>query len=186
MITGQELKSGNKVIYEWDPYEIVNSEHLKVAQGKGLSKVSMRNLKTGNMLSGQTFREVDKFEEADITVSSYDYLYNDGDNFYFMNQANFEQVQIPTITVGDAKDFLMEGDKVKLMEWEGTPINIQLEPSVTLEVIETPPGEKWDSTANNKKPATLSTGLTIQVPLFIGQWEKIRVDTREYTYLWRA
>lgn len=169
MVTGQELKSGNKIIFQGDPYEIVNAEHLKVAMGKGLSKVSMRNLKTGNMLSGQTFREVDKFEEADVSISSYDYLYSDGDFFYFMNLATYDQVQIPADVVGDAKYFLVEGEKVKLVEWEGNPININIEPSVTLKVIETPPGEKGDSTSNNKKPATLSTGLSIQVPLFINE-----------------
>lgn len=186
MLTGQELKTGNKIIFQWEPYEITNSEHLKVAMGKWLSKVSMRNLKTGNSLSGQTFREVDKFDEADITTSSYDYLYSDGDNFYFMSQSTFEQVGIPVDVVGDSKYFLVEWDKVKLVEWEGNPINIQIEPSVTLEVVDTPPGEKGDSTTNNKKPAILSTWLSVQVPLFIENGEKIRVDTREYTYLGRA
>ncbi len=186
MITWQELKVGNKVIFQGDPYEIISADHLKVAMGKGLTKVSMKNLKTGSMLSGQTFREVDKFDEADITTSSYDYLYKDEDNFYFMNQATFEQIQMSVAVVWDSKYFLVEGDKVKLVEWEGMPINIQMEPSVTLEIIDTPPGEKGDSASNNKKPATLSTGLTIQVPLFIEKGEKIRVDTREYVYLGRA
>ena len=186
MITGQELKTGNKVIFQNEPYEIVTAEHLKVAMGKGLTKVSMRNLKSGNMLSGQTFREVDKFDEADITTSSYDYLYHDEDNFYFMNLATYEQIQMSADVVGDSKYFLVESEKVKLMEWEGNPINIQLEASVTLEIVDTPPGEKGDSTSNNKKPATLSTGLTLPVPLFIEKWEKIRVDTREKVYLGRA
>lgn len=186
MLTGQELKVGHKVIYEGAPYEILDCQHLKVAQGKGLSKVIMKNLITGAQLSNQTFREVDKFDEADISTSSYDYLYNDGSEYIFMNTTTYEQVGLKQAQIWDAKYFLSDGDKVMLQEWNGTPINVKLEPSVNLKVTDTPPGERGNTATGGKKPATLHTGLEIQVPLFINIGDVVRVDTREHIYLGRA
>ncbi len=186
MITWQELKVGNKVIYEGVPYEILDCQHLKVAQGKGLSKVIMKNLITGVQLSNQTFREVDKFDEADISTSSYDYLYNDGTSYNFMNTSSYEQVVLTEAQVWDAKYFLSDGDKVMLQEWNGVPINVKIEASVNLKVVDTPPGERGNTATWGKKPATLHTGLEIQVPLFVNIGDMVRVDTREHTYLGRA
>lgn len=186
MLTGQELKTGHKVIYEGVPYEIVDSQHLKVAQWKGLSKVVMKNLITGAQLSNQTFREVDKFEEADISTATYDYLYNDGTNYNFMNTSNYEQVILTEAQVWDAKYFLSDGDKVLLQEWNGIPINVKLDASANLKVTDTPPWERGNTATWGKKPATLHTGLEIQVPLFINIGDMVRVDTREHMYLGRA
>ncbi|MDD4151387.1 MAG: elongation factor P [Candidatus Gracilibacteria bacterium] len=186
MLSGSDLKPGKKIIYEGIPHEITAYEHLKVAMGKGLEKVSMRNLVTGNMLSNMTFREVDKFEEADVSSANYEYLYSDGSEYFFMNKDTYDQVSLTDKVVGDAKLFLTEGDKVVLQEYNGLPINITLEPSVTLEVIDTPPGEKGNTATGGKKPATLSTGLVVQVPLFMAIGDKVKVDTREKSYLGRA
>lgn len=186
MISGSELKNGKKIIYEGVPHEVTSSEHLKVAMGKWMEKITLRNLVTWNSLSGLTFREVDKFEEAEVSSSNYEYLYSDGTEYFFMNKETYDQVSLSEKVVGTAKLFLTEWDKVVLQEYNGLPINITLEPSVTLEVTDTPPGEKGNTATGWKKPATLSTGLVIQVPLFVAIWDKVKVDTKEKSYLWRA
>jgi len=186
MLFWTELKVWHKVIFEWAPHEIITSEHLKVAMGKGLSKVSMKNLMTWNMLSGQTFREVDKFEEAEISVNNYDYLYNDSEWYHFMNRETYEQVALSKKTMWWAELFLNEGDKVMLQEFNGEPINVRLDATAILEVIETPPGEKWNTATWGKKPATLSTGLVVQVPLFINVWDKLKIGTVDKSYQSRA
>lgn len=186
MISWSELKNWKKIIFEWVPHEVTSSEHLKVAMGKWMEKVTLRNLVTWNVLSGLTFREVDKFEEAEVTSSNYEYLYSDGTEYFFMNKETYDQVSLTDKVVWEAKLFLTEWDKVILQEYNWAPINITLEPSATLEVVDTPPGEKWNTATGWKKPATLSTGLVVQVPLFIAVWEKVRVDTREKVYLGRA
>ncbi len=186
MLFWTELKVGHKVIFEWSPYEITSSEHLKVAMWKGLSKVTMKNLVTWNVLSWKTFREVDKFEEADVSTSSYDFLYSEWDDYYFMNRETYEQVSLTKKALDWAELYLRDWDKVLLQEFNGEPINIKLDPAVVLEVIDTPPGEKWDTATWGKKPATLSTWLVVQVPLFIWIWEKLRIDTRTGSYLSRA
>lgn len=186
MLSWSDLKPGKKIIYEGIPHEITAYEHLKVAMWKWLEKVSMRNLVTWNMLSNMTFREVDKFEEADVSSANYEYLYSDWSEYFFMNKDTYDQVSLTDKVVWDAKLFLTEWDKVVLQEYNWLPINITLEPSVTLEVIDTPPGEKWNTATGWKKPATLSTWLVVQVPLFMAIWDKVKVDTREKSYLWRA
>jgi elongation factor P len=103
-----------------------------------------------------------------------------------MDTSSFDSYFINADVIGDKKYFLVEWDKTTVMFWDGNPINVQIEASVILEVVDTPPGEKWNSASNNLKPATLNTGLEIKVPLFITQGEKIRVDSRTYDYLGRA
>jgi len=143
MLSWTDLKPWKKIIFEWEPYEIIAYEHLKVAMWKWLEKVSLKNLITWNVLSNKTFREVDKFEEADVSSASYEYLYSDNVEYYFMNLETYDQVSINKKVLWDSILFLKEWDKVILQEFKWKPINIKLEPSVTLEVIDTPPWEKW-------------------------------------------
>jgi elongation factor P len=167
------------------PYECI-SYSQKVMWRWG----SIINVKAKNLLSwatiNKTFSDHDNFEPADITVNNYDYLYNDWENFYFMNNETFEQVEIKKDSLGWAEDFLVDWQKVLLQEFNGQPINVQLEPNVVLEVIDTPPWEKGDTATWGKKPATLETGLVIQVPLFVKPWDKLKVDTRTKEYVSRA
>ncbi|MCT4617434.1 MAG: elongation factor P [Candidatus Gracilibacteria bacterium] len=185
MYGATELKPGRKIIFENAPYEILKYDQHVMGRGSSVINVKMKNLLTGAIVP-KSFGDSDKFEEADVFKSAYEYLYEDGENYYFMNQKNYEQVFINSEAVGDAKFFLVEGGKVVLQEYNGNPINIELEPSVELEVMETPPGEKGDTATGGKKPATLSTGLVVQVPLFIGIGDIIKVDTRDKSYLSRA
>lgn len=185
MYWGNDLKVWRKFIINWEPYEVVNYAQKVMWRWWSIINIKAKNLISWSTISN-TFSDKDSFEVADISTQSYDYLYNDWENYYFMNQATFEQVSLNKESLYGAELFLNEWDKVMLQEFNQKPINISLEPSVELEVINTPPWEKWDTATWWKKPADLSTGLTIQVPLFINIWDKIKVDTRTKEYLWRV
>ena len=151
---------------------------------------SIINIKAKNLLTWsnipKTFSDHDKFEPADIITNNYDYLYNDGTDYYFMNTENYDQVSLPKEALSWSEFFLNDGDKVRLQEYNGEPINVSLEPTCILEVTETPPWEKGDTATGWKKPATMTTWLVIQVPLFIKVWDKLKIDTRTREYQSRA
>ena len=184
-MSAEDFKVGKKLVIDWVPYEITKFEHVKVARWWAVEKLVLVNLITGNSIT-RTLRESDKVEKANITHANAEFLYQDDEWYNFMNTDNFEQICLDETVVWEKKYFLVEWDKVILMEFEWKPINVDIEPSVTLEVIETPPGERWDTATWGKKPATLSTWLKVQVPLFVKNWDKIKVDTRTYEYLSRA
>ena len=185
MYSATELKPGRKIIFEDFPYEILKYDQHVMWRGSSVINVKMKNLITWAIFP-KSFWDSDKFEEADVVKTPYEYLYEDGENHYFMNIATYDQVFINAESVGDNKYFLVEGERVTLQEFNWNPINIELEPSAILEVIETPPGEKWDTATGGKKPATMNTGLVIQVPLFINIWDKLKIDTRDKSYISRA
>ncbi len=150
-----------------------------------MERCTVKNLLTGKVVP-KTFRESDVVETANVVYFSSEYTYQDGDGYHFMNKETYDDVVISAENIGDAKNFLVEGATVKVMEWNGNPVNIELPPSVALEVVETPPGEKGNSVNNNLKPATLSTGLEVKIPLFINEGEMILVDTRTNSYMSKA
>lgn len=181
----EDVKVGKKILIDGAPFEVLKAEHLKVAMGKGMEKCTLRNLLTGKVIP-KTFREVDTVEEANIRYFSSEYTYHDGEGYHFMNTETYDEVILSDEQIGDNKFFLVEGDKVKVMEWDEKPINVELPPSVTLEVVDTPPGERGDTATGGSKPATLNTGLVVKVPLFMKIGEQVRVDTRTHEYLGRA
>ncbi len=185
MYNGNDLKVGKKFIMDDMPFEIVTYAQKVMGRGGSIINIKAKNLLNGGTIA-KTISDTDKFSPADIATKSYDYLYNDGINYMFMSQETYEQVELPKDRLDGAEMFLNDGDKVKLQEFNGSPINIELDPSCELEVTETPPGEKGDTATGGKKPATLSTWLVIQVPLFIKVWDIIKVDTRTKDYLSRA
>ncbi len=185
MYSASDLRPWKKFIMDWEPYECLSYSQKVMWRGGSIINIKAKNLLTWATIP-KTFSDHDKFEEADITINNYDYLYNDWENYYFMNQNTFEQVEIKKEALGWAEYFLQDWDKVMLQEYNWKPINVNLEPIAVLEVIDTPPWEKWDTATGWKKPATLSTGLVVQVPLFINIWDKIKVDTRTREYNSRA
>lgn len=168
-----------------EPYEVTNYSQKVVGRWGSIINIKAKNLLTWWSIP-KTFSDKDNFEEANISTRSYDYLYNDGENFYFMSNETFEQVSLDKKALDGAELFLQDGDKVMLQEFNWEPINISLEPTTVLEVVDTPPGERWDTATGWKKPATLNTGLIIQVPLFVDIWDKLIVDTRTREYRSRA
>lgn len=185
MYNASELKVGKKFIMDEQPYEVLTYSQKVVGRWGSIINVKARNLLTGSSVP-KTFSDKDNFAPADITTNSYDYLYNDGENYYFMNQDTYEQVSLVKETLDWAELFMQDWDKVLLQEYNWEPINISLEPTCILEVMETPPGEKWDTATGGKKPATMNTGLVIQVPLFINVGDKLIIDTRTKEYRSRA
>ena len=185
MYNGNDLKVGKKFIMDDMPFEIVSYAQKVMGRGGSIINIKAKNLLNGGTIP-KTISDTDKFAPADIATKSYDYLYNDGENYFFMSQESYEQVELAKETLGWAELFLTDGDKVMLQEFNGNPINVSLDPSCVLEVEETPPGEKWDTATGWKKPATLTTGLVVQVPLFVNPGDKIKVDTRTKEYLSRA
>ena len=138
MYNGNDLKVGKKFIMDDMPFEIMSYAQKVMGRGGSIINIKAKNLVNGGTIA-KTISDTDKFAPADISTVSYDYLYNDGVNYMFMSQETFEQVELPKETLDGAEYFLNDGDKVKLQEYNGSPINIQLDPSCALEVMETPP-----------------------------------------------
>jgi len=167
------------------PYEIMTYAQKVMGRWGSIINIKAKNLLTWANVP-KTFSDKDRFAPADITKNEYDYLYNDGENYFFMNNTTFEQVELKKAALDWSELFMQDWDKVILQEFNWSPINISLEPSCILEVTETPPGEKGDTATGWKKPATMNTWLVLQVPLFIKEWDKLVIDTRTKEYRSRA
>ncbi len=160
-------------------------EHRTPGNLRGFVQVKMRKLSTGTMMEHR-FSSEDRVEKASLDEHEMEYLYDDGEYFYFMNTENFEQMHLMKDLLGDATNFLIPNLKVAVEFYEGKPISVDLPPSVDLTVVETEPGIKGATVSNVTKPAKLETGLVVQVPPFINEGEKIRVSTSDSAYLERA
>jgi elongation factor P len=166
-------------------FSIHKAEHRTPGNLRAFVQARMRNLRTGSLIDHR-FRSEDTVERAQIDEVEMQYLYSDGDSYYFMNTANFEQIALHQETVGDRASYLVPDVMLKVEFFEGRPVDIQLPATVDLKVVETEPGIKGGSATNVTKPAKLETGLVVQVPPFIGEGETIRVDTAEGKYIERA
>ena len=168
-----EFRSGLKVMFEKEPCSILENEFVKPGKGQAFSRVKLRNLKTGRVLE-KTFKSGESLEAADVMDTDMQYLYNDGDFWYFMEPQTFEQHQADEKAVGEASQWLREQDVCVVTLYNGAPLSV------------TPPGLRGDTATGGTKPAILSTGAVIKVPLFLEQNEVVRVDTRTGEYLGRA
>ena len=180
-----EFKSGLKIMLDGDPYAIVENEFVKPGKGQAFNRVKVRNLKTGRVIE-RTFKSGDSVEGADVMDLEMQYLYNDGEFWYFMNQSSFEQVSADATAVGDSSQWLKEQDICQLTLWNGAPISVTPPNFVELEITETDPGVRGDTSGGGGKPATLETGAVVRVPLFIQTGEVIKVDTRTGAYVSRV
>ncbi len=185
MIEVGDLEKGMHIKYEGDIYRIVDvNKHFK-ARGSGLIRTKLKSLTTG-LIREENFASGVKVEEAELSYRRAEYLYNDGESYYFMDLQTYEQYAIPSDEVEDQKYYLLENIQVDLLMHEEKPIGVQLPTTVTLEVVETEPNFKGDTVSGGGKPATLETGLKISVPFFIDVGDKIKVDTRTGEYIERA
>jgi len=166
-------------------FSIYKAEHRTPGNLRAFVQARMRNLRTG-AISDYRFRSTDDVARAIIDETEMQYLYSDGDSYHFMNTQTFDQVHIHKDVIADRAQFLVPDVMLKVEYYEGSPIDIELPPTVDLKVVETEPGIKGGSATNVGKPAKLETGLVVQVPPFINQGETIRVDTTEGKYLERA
>jgi elongation factor P len=160
-------------------------QHIKIGRGSAVVKMKLRDIVGGHTIE-RTFQASEKFNRARLESRIMQYLYNDGDAYYFMDEKTFEQIPISSEQLGDALDYLKENDSVEVSSYKGKIIGVELPITVELEVTETGPGFKGDTATAGNKPAKLETGITIQVPLFINNGDVIKVDTRTGQYLERV
>jgi len=180
-----EFKSGLKILLDGDPYAILENEYVKPGKGQAFNRVKIRNLKTGRVTE-RTFKSGDTAEGADVVDTDMQYLYTDGQFWYFMVPDTFEQVTAGEAAVADSKDWLKEQQSCIVTLWDGVPLYVAVPNQVELKIVETDPGVRGDTAQGGQKPAKLETGAVVRVPLFVNEGEVIRVDTRSRTYVSRV
>ncbi len=180
-----EFRSGLRIIIDKDPCIIVENEFVKPGKGQAFNRVRIRNLKTGKTVD-KTFKSGESVEAADVMDTDMQYLYTDGEMWHFMDQETYEQFAADEKAIGDAKDWITDGDICQITLWNNVPLIVEAPNFVELEITETDPGVKGDTASGGVKPATLSTGAVVRVPLFVDQGETIKVDTRSREYVSRV
>jgi elongation factor P len=184
-IPATQLRPGMVVKFNNDLFSVFKMEHRTPGNLRGFVQVKMRNFKSGTMIEHR-FSSEDKVEKASLDEQEMEYLYDDGEYFYFMNTETFEQMHLVKDLLGDATDYLTANLKVHVEFYEGKPVSVELPATVDLTVAETEPGMKGASVSNVTKAAKCETGLVVQVPPFINEGEKIRVSTSDASYQARA
>ena len=185
MITAGDFRNGVTFEEDGNVCQIVEFQHVKPGKGAAFVRAKVRNVITGGVVE-KTYRPTDKFEKAHIERKDMQYLYNDGELFYFMDVETYDQMPLSESQLGDALKFVKENEMVKLLIYKGNVFGVEPPNFVELVVTETEPGFKGDTSTGATKPATLETGATINVPLFIDIDDVIRVDTRTGSYMERA
>jgi len=185
MISATQLRPGMIVKFNNDLYSVFSMTHRTPGNLRGFVQARMRNLRSGTMIEHR-FSSEDKLEKAMLEEHEMEYLYDDGEYYYFMNTETFEQMHLMKDLLGDAVQYLIPQLKLTVEFYEGKPLGVELPATVDLLVVETEPGLKGATVSNVTKPAKLETGLIVQVPPFITEGEKIRVNTAEGTYQERA
>ena len=185
MISSTQMRPGMVVKFNNDLFSVFSVAHRTPGNLRGFVQAKMRNLRSGTMIEHR-FSSEDKVERAIMDEVEMEYLYDDGENYYFMNTENYEQTHLSKDLLGDATSYLIPQLKVKVEFYEGKPMSVELPATVDMTVVETEPGMKGASVSNVTKPAKMETGLVVQVPPFIKEGEKIRVNTTEGAYLERA
>ena len=185
MIQATQVRPGMVIKFNNDLFSIFKMEHRTPGNLRGFVQVKMRNLRSGNMIEHR-FSSEDRVERAMLDEVEFEYLYDDGEFYYFMNIETFDQMHLTKELLGDATDYLVPQLKVNVEFYEGKPMSVELPATVSLTVVETEPGIKGASVSNVGKPAKMETGLIVTVPAFINEGEKIKVSTSEGTYQERA
>jgi len=185
MYTASDLRKGLKVIIDNEPYIVTFFEFSKPGKGQALYRTKLRNMITGLTID-RTYREGDSFEPASLEERAVQYLYKDGDHYYFMDNQNFEQIIISEEALGEAKNFLIENLNVEVLLFRDKPIGVELPNFVNLRVIKTEAWVKGDTSKADYKPATVETGYELRVPPFIEEGELITIDTRTGEYSTRV
>jgi elongation factor P len=185
MATSNDLKNGLVLNIDGQLWTVIEFQHVKPGKGPAFVRSKLKNVLTGKVVE-RTFNAGVKVETASVDKREMNYLYNDGSSYVFMDNQNYEQMNLSEEIVGDGKNYLLENQEVVVAVYEGNPIYVELPASVVLEITYTEPGLQGDRSSGGTKPATVETGLQIQVPLFIEQNVKVRVDTRTGEYLGRV
>ena len=183
-VSTADFKKGLKIRFDGEPYSIVDFQHVKPGKGGAFVRTKLKHMRLGRVIDN-TFRAGEKVELVDFDEKRMQYLYHD-DRFHFMDLDTYDQIPVPAATVGDAAKYLLPEAEATVATHEGVPLYVELATSVMLEVTYTEPGLQGDRSTGGTKPATVETGATVPVPLFISTGEKIKVDTRDGRYLGRS
>ncbi len=181
MIAATQMKRGMTIKLNGELYRVFSTMHITPGNWRGMVQTKLKSVKSGAIIENR-FRSEDRVEQAYLETHEMEYLYTDGTDYYFMNTSTFEQIHLPLDLLEDAVPYLTPNIKIQVEFYEGRPIGIELPPSVELKVISTEPALRGATVSNVNKPATLETGLVIQVPPFVNEGEVIRVDTSEGKY----
>ena len=184
-VSTNELKNGWTLVLDGNLMQVIEFQHVKPGKGPAFVRSKLKNTRTGSVVE-KTFRAGETIERANIDKREMQYLYRDSEDFVFMDNETYEQINVTPSTLGQAADFLVEGSSAILLMYGDEIVNTELTASVELLIAETEPGMQGDRVSGATKPATLETGLTIQVPLFLEIGEQVKVDTRTGNYISRA
>jgi elongation factor P len=185
MIEAGDLRNGTVFERDGQLFVTVTYSHMKMGRGTAQVRTKLRNLKTGATIE-QTFRPEERFPLVRLERRTMQYLYSDGDQHHFMDTETYDQVVLGKNELGDALHYIKENNEIQVLNYDGNPIGVELPTTVDLEVIETDPGFKGDTANAGTKPAKVETGISVQVPLFVNQGDRIRVDTRSGEYVERV
>jgi len=185
MYSTADFRKGLKIEIDGAPYTIVDFQHVKPGKGGAFVRTKIKNLVTGRVLD-QTFRSGEKVERPDLAEKDMQYLYQEEDRYCFMDNESYEQIFLSAEQLGEGQAFLQDNLNLKVLFFKGDPIAVELPTFVELEVSQTEPGVRGDTASGGSKPATLETGAVIQVPLFINEGDRIKVDTRTGSYVERV
>ena len=185
MLSHVDLRKGVKIMIDEQPYLIIGADFVKPGKGSAFTRCKIRSFLNGNTIE-RTFKAADKVPSADVEQKSCQFLYADGDDFHFMDSTSFEQIMIPRANLEDTWQWMAENMEALVLFWRGRAISCEVPNYVVLEITETEPGVKGDTAQGATKPATLSTGATVNVPLFVNEGESVRIDTRTGKYTERV
>lgn len=185
MISVNDLRTGLTVELDGDIFSVVDFLHVKPGKGAAFVRTKLKNIRTGGTIE-RTFRAGERIARAHIELKQMQYLYSSEGEYFFMDMETYDQISLGASDLGDAPKFLLENMTIGIQFYQGQAVGVELPTTVTLEVTQTEPGFRGDTAQGATKPATLQTGITIQVPLFVEQGEMVKVDTRSGEYLSRA
>ena len=185
IIGASELKKGITIELDGQLYRITDYQHIKIGRGSAQLRLKLRDIMAGHTIE-RTFQASEKFNKARLEQFSVQYLYSDNGLYYFMDNETFEQTPLTIEQLGDAINYLKENIELVILSYKDKPLGVEMPAAVELQITETGPGFKGDTATAGNKPATLETGLVVQVPMFINTGDTIKVDTRTGKYLERA
>lgn len=180
-----DIKNGKKILWEGEPYVVMEYQHSKTGRAGAVMRTKLKNLLSGVIIE-YTFQDKDKFEEVETTKSIAQYLYREGDEYQFMDSESYEQFGMDAATLGDVAKYLIEGTEVTVLNYDGKPINVELPVKMEFEVKDAPPGIKGDTASGGDKVVTLENDLSLTVPLFISAGDRVIVNTEKGEYVSRA
>lgn len=185
MATTNDIKNGTVLKLEGNLWNVIEFQHVKPGKGGAFVRTTLKNVRTGANVE-KTFRAGEKVEQAKIDRREYQYLYNDGASYVFMDQETYDQQHVPPVALGDAADYMVENSVAMIAFFNGDIVTVEIPASVELAITDTEPGMQGDRVSGARKPATLETGKVVQVPLFINIGDRVKVDTRSGDYITRV